>query len=121
MEIEKEIFNQLLDSQSKINVKIDELNKTHATQYTELIKSQTELKVSIEDLKGIRDDIKELKKEHAKDVHTINNDIKEIREDVSNLKNVEERTDKLEDNQRWVVITIIGVVIVAILKIIGLG
>ena len=89
-----EMYEHILENQKKLETKIDEISKTNTRQYTEMIKTQTELKVSLEDLKGIREDIKDLKNVHDKDLKETNKKIDVIENKLIVLENKEENVEK---------------------------
>lgn len=88
------MYEHILENQKKLETKIDEISKTNTRQYTEMIKTQTELKVSLEDIKGIREDIKELKHDHDKDIKETNSKIDKIENKLIVLENKEETIEK---------------------------
>ena len=114
------LYKQILENQSRLDTKIDEMTKLHSNQYTQIIEKQTELKVGLEDLKGMRDDIKSLRNDHIKDINEIKKEIVEEKEDITTLttktETQQKEIDEIRANIKWVVITVVGIVIAGVLS-----
>ena len=88
------VYEQILKNQEKLETKFDEMSKNHSNQYETIIEKYAKLEVKIDDIKGIRNDIKDLKNEHIKDTKETKEKIDVLENKIIVLENKEENIEK---------------------------
>ena len=88
------VYEQILKNQEKLETKFDEMSKNHSNQYETIIEKYAKLEVKIDDIKGIRNDIKDLKNEHIRDTKETKEKIDVLENKIIVLENKEENIEK---------------------------